>query len=347
MGNSLVKEAKEEATMDFPKTLSPIVEAVKKNKKVCFFLGAGVSTSCGIPDFRSPKTGLYANLKKLNLPYPEAVFDIDYFREKPDAFYTLAHELYPGNFLPSKFHFLLKLFQDKKLLKRVYTQNIDTLERLAGIEDDYIVEAHGSFANNHCIDCHEEMSSEELKKHVFNREVNNGIPTCSKCKGFVKPDIVFFGENLPARFFSQWDEDCEDVDIAIVAGSSLTVYPFAGLPSEVGKNSIRLLVNREAVGDFKSRKRKNDILALEDCDYVAETLVDLLGWKLDLDQLIKTAKAEFESTKNEKKPSAELDAKELASKIKKVELKDGDSAPTKKEDTDVKDLDEEIAKLKI
>ncbi|OBA17007.1 putative histone deacetylase-like protein, partial [Metschnikowia bicuspidata var. bicuspidata NRRL YB-4993] len=277
------------------KQLVPLIKALQEKKKVTFFLGAGISTSCGIPDFRSPKTGLYANLKRLNLPYPEAVFDIDYFRENPKAFYTLCDELYPGKFFPSKFHFLLKLVHDNDLLARIYTQNIDTMESLVGIHPDKIVAAHGSFATNHCIECAEPMETEDLVKLMGDKSVNDGIPQCGKCKGYVKPDIVFFGEALPVRFFDMWEEDCDNVDIAIVAGTSLTVYPFAGLPAECHKTSLRVLVNNEVVGDFKTKKRKTDLLITNDCDVVAETIAKELGWEQQLQKLISEEKKKFDA----------------------------------------------------
>src|ERR1700754_5350784 len=114
--------------------------------------GAGISTSAGIPDFRSPDTGLYANLARLNLPYAEAVFDINYFRNNPLPFYTLAHELFPGKFRPTITHAFIKLLHQKGKLHRCYTQNIDTLERMAGVPDFKIIEAHGSFASHRCIE---------------------------------------------------------------------------------------------------------------------------------------------------------------------------------------------------
>lgn len=332
--------------------LARLVEAIKNKKQVTLFLGAGVSTSCGIPDFRSPKTGLYANLKRLNLPYPEAVFDIDYFRENPKPFYTLCHELYPGNFLPSKFHFLLKLFENKKILKRVYTQNIDTLERIAGVSADYIVEAHGSFADNHCIDCNEQMSTEELKKQMFSKEINDGIPKCPKCDGHVKPDIVFFGEMLPKRFMDSWDEDCDEVEVAIVAGTSLTVYPFASLPSEVGKKALRVLINNEVVGDF-SKKLKNDIVFQLDCDTVAQMLANALGWEAELEELVSSASEEFEKRKTSfKTETAEERAQEIALAVKAAEEEDKSIKKDGEETAEInavetEDLEKKLEKLNL
>ena len=108
--------------------------------------GAGISTSAGIPDFRSPDTGLYANLARLDLPYAEAVFDIGYFRKNPLPFYTLAQELYPGKYRPTITHSFINLLNKKGLLMQLFTQNIDCLEREAGVPDELIIEAHGSFA---------------------------------------------------------------------------------------------------------------------------------------------------------------------------------------------------------
>lgn len=296
--------------------LKIIASILKSKPKVIFMVGAGISTGAGIPDFRSPKTGLYHNLQSLDLPYAEAVFDISFFKSNPKPFYTLAKELYPGQYVPTKFHFFMKLLQDKKMLHRVYTQNIDTLERVAGVDGDYIVEAHGSFAENHCIKCQTEFSGDEFKKLVFEKK----IPRCSKCKGLIKPDIVFFGEGLPERFFTQWEDDLEELESAsdgafltITAGTSLTVYPFASLPSEVPQNQKRVLVNKEKVGDFKS-ERKNDFMFIDDSDEFVEGLCDLLGWKKELDDLI--AKTKKEITGEEIHETAEERAKEIAEDVK-------------------------------
>lgn len=228
-----------------------------KYKNVVIMVGAGISTAAGIPDFRSPGTGLYANLAKLNLPFPEAVFDIDYFREKPEAFYVLAKGLYPGNFNPTSFHRFISWVSELGVLRRVYTQNIDTLERIAGVHPDKIVEAHGSFAENHCIECGKTVDGDTVKKAVEEEKPCR----CPACGGLVKPDIVFFGEALPARYFDCIDEDFDDdVDLCIVAGTSLQVFPFAQLPELVESHVPRWLFNMERVGSFGDRK--NDTLVL-------------------------------------------------------------------------------------
>lgn len=252
-----------------------------KYKNIVFMVGAGISTSAGIPDFRSPETGLYANLAKMNLPYPEAVFAIDYLRKNPQAFYSLAAELYPGKFEPTIFHKFMHLIHEKGYLKRIYTQNIDTLERLAGIPGDKMVEAHGSFAANHCIDCKKEMSNERLKKAME----DGHVPRCQACGGIVKPDIVFFGEALPSRFFQLMSQDLPDnVDLVIVAGTSLQVSPFNMLPESVYETCPRLLFNMDLVGDFGTRP--NDIVVLGDCDDNISYFAQLLGWQSELETAV-------------------------------------------------------------
>lgn len=104
-----------------------------------------------VPDFRSPGTGLYDNLQKYDLPTPQSIFELSYFRERPDAFYQLAKELWPDNFLPTPTHHFIKLLHTKGLLTRCFTQNIDSLEAAAGIPREMIVAAHGNFDGCRCL----------------------------------------------------------------------------------------------------------------------------------------------------------------------------------------------------
>ena len=245
-----------------------------RNVVVC--AGAGISTSAGIPDFRSPETGLYHNLKKLNLDYPEQVFDIDFFRRKPEPFFQLAHELYPGKFQPTMAHAFIRLLHEKDILLRCFTQNIDTLERRAGIPPERIVEAHGSFAGNHCIAsrCGREADAEKTKEIILQKK----IPRCQKCNSLVKPDIVFFGEGLPNNFFKKLG-DLKKADLVIVMGTSLQVQPFASLPDRVSADCPRLLLNLEEVGDFH---RELDVVQLSKCDDAVVQLAQACGWEQDL-----------------------------------------------------------------
>ncbi|KAK6433021.1 Sir2 histone deacetylase Hst2 [Oleoguttula sp. CCFEE 5521] len=250
----------------------------KPVSKIVVLTGAGLSTSAGIPDFRSPVSGLYANLARLNLPYAEAVFDISYFRQNPEPFYTLAAELYPGKFRRTLAHSFIRLLADKGLLLKMFTQNIDCLEREAGVPGDLIVEAHGSFAEQSCIECKLPYDKDEIRKHVAAKT----IPRCPSCDGLVKPEIVFFGEQLPAAFFANRMLPVE-ADLVIVMGTSLTVQPFASLPQLAREDAVRVLINKEVVGGLGSRA--DDVVVLEDCDEGVRQLAKALGWLDELELL--------------------------------------------------------------
>lgn len=251
-----------------------------KAKKIVVLTGAGISTSAGIPDFRSPETGLYANLERLNLPHPEAVFELSFFRENPLPFYTLAQELYPGKYRPTITHSFINLLHQKGLLLKLFTQNIDCLEREAGVPGDKIIEAHGSFADQACIDCKKAYPKEQMLTHIENKTV----PRCidSSCDGLVKPKIVFFGEQLPREFFDNIDL-VQNADLCIVLGTSLSVHPFASLPQQVDDAVPRLLINMEQVGTLGSRP--DDVLILKDCDTGVKELAAALDWSEELDEL--------------------------------------------------------------
>lgn len=249
-------------------------------------------TAAGIPDFRSPGTGLYHNLKAYNLPHPMAIFSIDYFVHKPRPFFALAKELYPGQFRPTPCHYFIRLLHEHGLLHRHYTQNIDTLDRIAGIPADKLVEAHGTFHTNHCVDCRLEHAFDWMKERVMDER----LPLCESCGGLVKPDIVFFGENLPKRFYELPEADFGECDLLIVMGTSLTVHPFAGLVDLAGDRCVRLLINREVVGDgetteegfqFGRETNGRDVLWEGDCDEGVLWLAEELGLKAELEELMR------------------------------------------------------------
>ncbi|XP_042521482.1 NAD-dependent protein deacetylase sirtuin-3, mitochondrial isoform X3 [Dipodomys spectabilis] len=244
-------------------------------------VGAGISTPSGIPDFRSPGSGLYSNLQQYNIPYPEAIFELEFFFHNPKPFFTLAKELYPGNYRPNVTHYFLRLLHDKGLLLRLYTQNIDGLERVSGIPAGKLVEAHGTFASATCIVCRRSFPGD----HCWAEVMADRVPCCPVCTGVVKPDIVFFGEPMPQRFLLHV-ADFPMADLLLILGTSLEVEPFASLSEAVRSSVPRLLINRELVGPFAWCPRSRDVAQLGDVVHSVEKLVDLLGWTEELKDLV-------------------------------------------------------------
>ncbi|ROL41174.1 NAD-dependent protein deacetylase sirtuin-3, mitochondrial [Anabarilius grahami] len=250
---------------------------------------AFIATSSSLASARSPGSGLYDNLQQYNLPYAEAIFEINYFHHNPNPFFALAKELYPGNFRPNLTHYFIRLLHDKGQLLRMYTQNIDGLERMAGIPPEMLVEAHGTFATATCTVCRRDYKGEELRNDIMEGK----IPKCPTCKGIVKPDIVFFGEELPQQFFS-YLTDFPVADLLIVMGTSLEVEPFASLAGAVRGSVTRLLINRDLVGPFAwGSQRHNDVAELGDVVSGVKKLVELLGWKQELEALMNAGGDEF------------------------------------------------------
>ncbi|NXS78111.1 SIR2 deacetylase, partial [Erpornis zantholeuca] len=256
-------------------------------KNVVCMVGAGISTSAGIPDFRSPGTGLYSNLQSYDLPYPEAIFEIGYFKKHPEPFFALARELYPGQFKPTVCHYFMRLLQDKGLLLRCYTQNIDTLERVAGLDPELLVEAHGTFFTSHCLrpSCRQRYDLAWMRERIF----SSLVPKCEKCQGLVKPDIVFFGENLPSRFFALLESVSGVWGVlnehphpqAELGGCSLSP------PSSAGLTKLTL--------GFPCR----DVAWLGDCDSGCLALAELLGWKDELEELVRSEHAAIDAERED------------------------------------------------
>ncbi|XP_072550666.1 NAD-dependent protein deacetylase sirtuin-3 isoform X2 [Salminus brasiliensis] len=251
-------------------------------RNVVVVAGAGISTASGIPDFRSPGTGLYANLEKYNVPYPEAVFNIDYFSDDPRPFFSLAKELYPGQHRPNYIHYFIRMLHQKGLLLRMYTQNIDGLEKMCGIPDEKLVEAHGSFATASCHLCYTPFPAEEAKEAIM----SDDVPKCSFCSATVKPNVVFFGEDLPEKYF-QHTQDFPKADLLMIMGTSLQIEPFASLVNTVKSTVPRLLLNRRAVGPFERKPlRRRDYVELGDLLHSVGKLAGILGWHTEIEDLM-------------------------------------------------------------
>ncbi|CAG9539951.1 unnamed protein product [Cercopithifilaria johnstoni] len=246
------------------------VELFKRCSRILVLTGAGVSVSCGIPDFRS-KNGIYARLhiEYPDLPDPTAMFDINYFSKNPKPFFEFARELFPGRYEASMCHYFIKALEDNGKLLRNYTQNIDTLEQVAGIKR--IVQCHGSFATATCQNCGLKVDSEAIREDIdFGRVAMCRM--CSQPEGVMKPDIVFFGEDLSDDFHEKMAEDRERVDLVVVIGSSLKVQPVALLPYNVSPEVPQILINRESLPHYAS-----DIELLGNCDDIVAQLALVLG----------------------------------------------------------------------
>lgn len=263
----------------------------------------------------------------------------------------LASELYPGRFHPTVAHVFVALLARRGLLRMLFTQNIDCLERATGVPPDKIVEAHGSFATQRCIDCGTPFPDDLMRRFVqegkvpcchhrlsaetdasvavasssadcdaiavnWQREATgsttsewhtrNGVAADSQgpslgtqqplCRGLVKPDIVFFGESLPPRFFAEMrvvsggatgsgsPATVEDpADLILILGTSLTVHPFASLPELAPRHVPRVLFNLERVGGLGYRP--DDVLCLGGCDSGVRALAAELGWAEELEEM--------------------------------------------------------------
>uniref|UniRef100_A0A8C2W1H2 protein acetyllysine N-acetyltransferase n=2 Tax=Chinchilla lanigera TaxID=34839 RepID=A0A8C2W1H2_CHILA len=253
-------------------TIEDAVKLLQECKKIIVLTGAGVSVSCGIPDFRS-RDGIYARLAVdfPDLPDPQAMFDIEYFRKDPRPFFKFAKEIYPGQFQPSLCHQFIALSDKEGKLLRNYTQNIDTLEQVAGIQR--IIQCHGSFATASCLICKYKVDCEAVRGDIFNQVV----PRCPRCPpdeplAIMKPEIVFFGENLPEQFHRAMKYDKDEVDLLIVIGSSLKVRPVALIPSSIPHEVPQILINREPLPHLHF-----DVELLGDCDVIINELCHRLG----------------------------------------------------------------------
>ncbi|CAF0826057.1 unnamed protein product [Rotaria sp. Silwood1] len=251
------------------KTLDDAVELIHTRKNILILTGAGISVSCGIPDFRS-RNGIYARLHKEfpELPNPQSMFDINYFTHDPRPFFRFAKEIWPGQYQPSLAHYFIAELERQDKLLRNYTQNIDSLEHLCSITR--LIQCHGSFSTATCRNCHYTVQSDEIKNEILQQK----IPYCPKCSkdnnnnnAILKPDIVFFGEQLPDDFHKTISIDKNKCDLLIVMGSSLKVKPVSLVSELLSADIPQILINREHLPH-----KKFDIELLGNCDVIINEL---------------------------------------------------------------------------
>ena len=213
---------------------------IDESSRIVFFGGAGVSTESGVPDFRSVD-GLYN--QKYDYP-PEEILSHTFYRRKPEEFYRFYRDkmLYTDA-LPNKAHLKLAELEEKGKLTAIVTQNIDGLHQAAGSKKVY--ELHGSVLRNYCENCGKFFDINYIIE-------SDGVPKCDKCNGPIKPDVVLYEEGLDSNTMSGALNAISNADMLIIGGTSLNVYPAAGLIDYYRGNRLVLINMSKTPMDYKA-----------------------------------------------------------------------------------------------
>lgn len=226
--------------------ISEFSELLRNSERIVFFGGAGVSTASGIPDFRSP-SGLYRKMREEGKPWanydPEELLSHDFFMEHTDWFYEYYREaiLHPEA-RPNVCHQTLAEWEEEGRLLGVITQNIDGLHQLAG--SHRVTELHGTVHRNFCMDCHRAYSLDDILG-------STGVPHC-RCGGVIKPAVTLYQEALPDGAMEEAIRLLGRADLLLIAGTSLAVYPAAGLIHYFGGETSVLINLGETPYDHKA-----------------------------------------------------------------------------------------------
>ena len=219
----------------FLKKAKQLTTVLKSSGKTVVFTGAGVSTLSGIPDFRG-KHGVYSDpWMGMNV---EDIISLSFFRKNPSVFYKWAKDVWYrlDEYEPNIAHKVLHLMEQKGIVHSIYTQNIDMLHQRAGSVS--VGEIHGSPLRHHCTKCGKEYKYDFVAPLVRSGEV----PYCSSCHGVIKPDIIFYEEQLNGELLSRAYEDFNSCDVCMVVGSSLLVQPAASMPVYSLNHGAKLVI---------------------------------------------------------------------------------------------------------
>ncbi|WP_422485359.1 NAD-dependent protein deacylase [Gudongella sp. DL1XJH-153] len=218
-------------------SIEKLSKIIMESDNIVFFGGAGVSTESNIPDFRS-ESGIYSTKNKYGYP-PEYLLSHSFFRDHQKEFFNYYRDnmLHP-NAKPNKAHLALGKLEELGKLKAVITQNIDGLHQLGGSRN--VLEIHGSVHRNYCLSCGAEYPVDKIQE-------SESIPTCDKCGGIVRPDVVLYEEGLDMRVMDKAMDYIRKAQVLIVGGTSLNVYPAAGLV-EYFRGKELVLINKTSTG---------------------------------------------------------------------------------------------------
>lgn len=308
-------------------TLDDAVTLLQKSNNIVILTGAGISTSLGIPDFRSKGIGLYSRLQLQGSPFddPQDLFNINTYKFQTESFLKYARPIIPdydpgtkvvkgslGVEVPqySPTHAFLRVLQSQNKLLTNYTQNIDGLEKAAGVSNDKLIQCHGTWETATCLTCGKQVSAKKYLPVIRNQD----IPLC-KCsmskpvklgqrkkkrkrrefedsdhssddgntvrRGLLKPDITFFDEKIPRTYGSRLEEDKGRVDLLLIIGTTCQVAPVKDMLTDVPPNVPQIWISKERC---KVDGVKVDIELLGECDVIIEELCRRAGWSSMLDK---------------------------------------------------------------
>lgn len=225
---------------------------IKAARKAVVLTGAGFSTPSGIPDFRTPGSGLWAKY------LPMEVASLSTFRYDPEKFFTWLRPLasHMLNAKPNPAHVALADLENAGFIKAIITQNIDFLHQRAGSKN--VIEVHGTFNTLTCISCYKQFSSTGF----MDRFIETGdIPRCPACHSLLKPDVILYEEQLPLKMWMLAQKASNTCDLMLVAGTSLEVMPSASLPVKALDNGAHLIVVNQSATFIDERA---DLLFMND-----------------------------------------------------------------------------------
>lgn len=221
---------------------------IKESNNIVFFGGAGVSTESNIPDFRS-STGIYTTENNKKYP-PETMLSHSFFIRHPEEFYDFyKKKMIYKDAKPNDAHIALAELERRGKLKAVITQNIDGLHQIAGSKN--VLELHGSIYRNYCMKCHKSFDLDYILEF-------KGVPRCDECNGIVRPDVVLYEESLDMGLLRRAVEYIQNADVLIVGGTSLVVYPAAGLIEYYNGNKLILINKSPTPYDYIATLTFND-----------------------------------------------------------------------------------------
>ena len=243
-----------------------LAQLIKSAKRIAAFTGAGVSTESDIPDFRS-SGGIYEKIQQAYGRPPEVLLSHAFFESHPEIFYDyLRRFLYFPDAVPNMAHKTLAALEREGMLLAVITQNIDGLHTRAGSKK--VCELHGSVYRNYCVKCGRRYGLEFIL-------ASQGVPRCTQCGGIVRPQVVLYGEQLDADVTNDAVNEIERAELLLVMGTSLAVYPAAGLLQYFHGNALVLINKSPTPYDGKA-----DIVIKSEAGRTMQAVAEIIGLKV-------------------------------------------------------------------